>query len=108
MSDARHHGNGYGRAFNRVTIGGQHFPPIESPVWDATAEAIGEALLHERAQLPPVVLGRCEEPAHVRALGVPRCEAIGFLVALFGCEATRFVCPKHGAALERAVRRYPR
>jgi len=84
-------------------------PPIHDPTWDPTAEAFGEALLHERAQLPPVVLGRCEDrhtPIAPVDWQLPRCPRPGFLVALAFPPEERFLCPAHGATLERAVRRW--
>lgn len=101
-------------------------PPIEDPRWNPTAEAIGEALLHERAQLPTVILGQCEIDEHAVArpqwIGHPRvrrCPREGMLVArvedprLFASPDAAsapdvFLCPRHGATLERAVRRWPR
>lgn len=89
---------------------------FDLPCWDATAEAIGEALLHERARVPPIVLGQCEATVDER-----RCPTQGLLTRARGrllddggCEHgapetfTVFLCPRHGATLERAVRRYPR
>lgn len=80
---------------------------------DPTAEAIGEALLHERAQLPPVIIGQCEEDVLVRPYAnLPawpsRCRSMGLLMKLAFLEEERFLCPAHGATLERAVRRWPR
>lgn len=79
-------------------------PDYNLPCWDSSAEAIGELILHERAQLPPVVLGQCEHLARPGA----RCPAIGLLMNISILGLTSFLCPRHGADLSRAVRRYPR
>lgn len=93
------------RAIIAFAHAGEALPPIEDPAWDATAEAIGEAMLHERAQLPPVVLGQCEKGSF--GANRDRCRAMGLLVTL-PSGGDVFACPAHGATLERAVRRWPR
>lgn len=86
------------------------FPPIDDPAHDSLAVELGRVILWERAQLPPVLLGQCEEPYHARAIHsrIRRCQTIGFLTALALPTEERFLCPRHGATLERAVRRWPR
>lgn len=94
-------------------------PPIEDPSWDIVAAEIGGAILHERAQLPPVVLGRCELVGgcplvmgltHViaRGTGAGRCTSLGILVGYGAPGYTAFLCPRHGGALDGAVRLWPR
>ncbi len=85
---------------------------IDAPSSNLMAESIGEALLHDRAQLPPVVLGQCEEETWPLYTPV-RCSSTGLLVGLPLDDARyefryEFRCPRHGASLERAVRRWPR
>lgn len=103
-------------------------PPIDDPAHDGLAVELGKVILWERAQLPPVVLGQCEERwpcpragQHARSHcpygceatsegQTTRCRTMGMLCELSPALPTeeRFLCPKHGATLERAVRRYPR
>ena len=83
-------------------------PDYDLPCWDSSAEAIGEVLLHERAQFPPIVLGQCEM-AVPQLRGLPlRCPWTGFLHEGSAPGLTIFLCPGHGADLGRAVRRWPR
>lgn len=87
-------------------------PPIDDPAHDGLAAELGRVILWERAQLPPVVLGQCEASERFGQAG--RCQRTGLLCEReIGADRRAlgpdvFRCPRHGATLERAVRRWPR